>query len=57
MFVAITQFKATGEKGGYTLQWQGPNKPSYICGKNNTMCWYKFKADALDAASRLNGSN
>lgn len=57
MFKAITQFKATGERGGYTLQWQGENKPSYICGKNNTCCWYKFKADAMQAASRLNGSN
>lgn len=56
MFKAITQFKATGERGGYTLQWQGENKPSYIIGKNNTCCWYKHKADAVKAAESLNRS-
>lgn len=54
MFKAITQFKATGKRGGYTLQWQGANKPSYIIGENNTCCWYKHKKDAVRAEQQQN---
>lgn len=54
MHKAITQYQATGEKGGYTLQWQGPNKPSWIVGPNNTHAWYKRKGDAVKRAEELN---
>jgi len=54
MWKAITQYRATGERGGYTLQWQGPNCPTYVIGKNNTVCWYKFKKDAVSRAAELN---
>jgi hypothetical protein len=54
MFKAMTQYAATGVRGGYVLQWQGDNKPNYIVGPNNTCCWYKYKHDAEKAAAEQN---
>ena len=57
MLRVITEYRATGIKGsrGWTLQWVGPNKPTWIVGLNNTCCWYKFKPDAVKAAAVQNG--
>jgi hypothetical protein len=56
MFKVITQYKATGKRGGYVLQWIGGNVPSYITGPNATCCWYKSKADAAARCEALNRS-
>jgi hypothetical protein len=55
MFKVVTQYKATGVKGGYVLQWESLNTcPSYIVGKNKTCGWYKYKKDAVNSANNQN---
>lgn len=54
MFHVITQYKATGKRGGYTLQWRGLNKPSWCVGPNNTCTWFKFKVDAVFHCEEMN---
>jgi hypothetical protein len=54
MFKVKTNYSATGERGGYVLQWQGPNKPTHIVGNNNTCCWYKYKHEAEKACGEQN---
>jgi hypothetical protein len=56
MFKVITQYKATGKRGGYVLQWIGGSVPSYITGPNATCGWYKSKADAVSRCEALNRS-
>lgn len=54
MFTVRTQYSITGKRGGYTLQWMGDNKPTYIVGPKSTCCWYKHKTDALKACQTRN---
>jgi hypothetical protein len=40
---------------GYSLQWVGPNPPTWIMGPNHTWAWYRYKRDALAKAAIYNG--
>jgi hypothetical protein len=35
--------KSLHRKYGYSLQWVGPNCPSWIVGPSNTWTWFRYK--------------
>lgn len=53
MFVVV---KSEKYGGGYCLEWQGDNKPSYVIGgiNKNRCCWYKRKYQAVAKRNVLN---
>lgn len=39
---------------GYSLQWIGPDCPSYIVGPQNSCYWYRYKRDATKRLDVVN---
>jgi hypothetical protein len=56
MFKAVTSYRAGGSRTyGYVLLWASDKpRPSYMLSRH--MHWYRYKADAVFAAARLNKS-
>ena len=50
----VKVIKSITRKYGYSLQWAGENPPSWIVGVNHTWAWYRYKRDAVEAATRHN---